>query len=109
MTTDSGHRVAWLSNTDMYFMFSVKACHEVRIALSYEPGNVTSKSYEIVIGGWSNVQSAIYDYDTPNEPVVTASTQNILHCQEHRSFWIQWDRNGKAINIYYCPKKYTFL
>lgn len=96
-TTDSGHRIAWLSNTDMAFTFSVKACHEARVALTYEPGNVTHHNYEIVLGGWSNMESAIFDMDSSaNDPVTRVPTPQLLDCQDHRSFWIQWDRNGKV-------------
>ena len=42
-----------------FFVFRAKACHDAHLALSEIPGNLEVRTYEIVIGGWGNMFTAL--------------------------------------------------
>ena len=49
----------WITTELNYFQFTVMACHDVHVALSEQPWNYSSNTFEVVIGGWSKTHSAI--------------------------------------------------
>ena len=48
---------------------------------------------EIIIGGWTNTQSAIVSLPTRDDSVFlqTVKTPAIIDCIDFRSFWISWE------------------
>ncbi|KAI8499818.1 hypothetical protein Bbelb_221350 [Branchiostoma belcheri] len=97
------HVIRTLADTKLYqwdlelpgsslLTFSVKASHDVFIALSLEQSD-RGDLYEIIIGGWGNTQSVIRrSADGPDQ--TTASTPGILSADELRGFWISWAPDG---------------
>ena len=87
--TERAFEDVWLTVTGRTnAVFSVKACTDAHVALSEVPGLFTTKTYEIIIGGYSNAYSKIRlgrDIDLKTE-----YTQNILNCNEFRYFWVSW-------------------
>ena len=49
--------INWANVTNI--TFQVEACNDAHIALSENFEQYGSRTYEIVLGGWSNTQSAI--------------------------------------------------
>ena len=45
-------------------------------------------SYEVIIGGWDNTESAIRDV-IQGDDLVRVSTSNILNCNDERWFWVK--------------------
>ena len=82
-----GYNYLWMDPSDEYFVFRVAACSDVHVALSNTATNSTA--YEIILGGWTNTQSAIRLHYSSH--LTEHSTPNILHCRRLRSFWMQWD------------------
>ncbi|XP_077993133.1 macrophage mannose receptor 1-like [Glandiceps talaboti] len=72
--------------------FEVKAVSDVHIALSPND-TIIDPMYEVVIGGWSNTQSAIRRC-AMCDLEVSVSTIDILSSTEFRAFWITFV-NGK--------------
>ena len=87
----------WLTeyaNNDM--VISVKACSDAHIILSPDVGN-TEDVYEIALGIDDNVHSVIRNTRGGTNHVI-AWTEDILSCDEYRTFWIQWV-NGSGIYV----------
>jgi len=68
------------------FDFLVKASENVHVVLT-EVENRSSDAYEIVLGGYGNLQSWI---ERNGERLVTAATDQILSDAQYQSFWISW-------------------
>ncbi|CAC5411660.1 unnamed protein product [Mytilus coruscus] len=74
--------------------FEVKACQSVTIIMSNsDDGDSSKPMYEFIIGGWSNLKSAIRrrndDSLTPgSQHSVKFYTPDLCKCDEYRPFWI---------------------
>ena len=80
----------WISVQDLGSLpFGVRACNDAHLGLFSILENNTLPMYEVVIGGWSNTQSAIR-LSSQGLDVVLVSTPGILSCAEFRSLWISW-------------------
>ena len=62
--TELNYNQAQIIPRDQQLVFGVKAATDVRLALSYTPGNHTHGTYEIIIGGGNNTQLIIRDVET---------------------------------------------
>ena len=51
---------------------------------------------EVTIGGEGNSKSSIREA-LQDKPSFDTNTKNILHCNEFRTFWIQWLTNAIAV------------
>ena len=70
---------------DQKFVFGVKAATDVRLALSYTPGNHTHGTYEIIIGGENNTLLIIRDVEMVRRILILtfhsrADINNYLFC-----------------------------
>ena len=79
----------WSSNVTTSTVLYIKACSDAHIALASQVDN-TQESYEVIIGGWENTQSAIRakpggDLETQVETV------GILNCDIYKPLWVRWD------------------
>ncbi|KAI8502505.1 CUB and sushi domain-containing protein 1 [Branchiostoma belcheri] len=72
--------------------FRVTANNDVHIALSSARADLPDM-YEIVIGGWSNSESAIRRAPAGTDQT-RVSTAGILSPGEPRGFWISWTEDG---------------
>ncbi|XP_072020262.1 macrophage mannose receptor 1-like [Amphiura filiformis] len=80
-----------------YLYFEVKASNDVHIGLSPIAGDAEAM-YEIVIGGFGNMQSVIRRcIQCENE--VVASTPSILNINEWRGFWITYNMNTGKMEV----------
>lgn len=81
--------------TTKFFTFEVMSCKDAHIALisgktEYDP------LYEIVIGGWWNLRSAIRMYKQQFLPrVIVFGT--FLECNEYKEFWVYWNSTTVVI------------
>lgn len=79
------------------FVFEVKACSDVHLALSRVPGVTTSQSYEVVIGGWNGNMSLIRDGIDGQSLIERVWTVGILNCSEFRPFWVSWTNSNITV------------
>ncbi|XP_033624558.1 macrophage mannose receptor 1-like [Asterias rubens] len=70
--------------------FKVKAASDVHIGLSSASSNQPAM-YEIIIGGWTNSNSAIRRCAQCPTNEVYISTPNFLSDKEFRGFWVEYD------------------
>ena len=77
----------WMTNLpETYVRFKVQACEEIQInLLQYVEG--TDGGYEILIGGEENQMTSITNKWADGDGS-SASTPDILHCEEFRWFWV---------------------
>ena len=73
-------------------VFTVKSCSDAHIALSSIPGDTTQKTYEIVLGGWSNTKSVIR-IGRLGAVMMSRDTPGLLVCDKENPFWIAWKDN----------------
>lgn len=81
--------------TKKFFNFEVMACNDAHVALisgntEYDP------LYEIVIGGWWNLRSAIRMYKQQIIPRVIISV-TFLECNEYKELWVYWNNTTVVI------------
>ena len=80
----------WLSVLDQEsIVFRVRACGEAHIGLARYPGISNVEMYEVVIGGWTNTKSAIRRM-LQGALEAELDETGILHCNQSRTFWINW-------------------
>ena len=72
-----------------YIIFRVKAVSDAHITLT-DTVNDYSRGYEVVIGGWTNTQSAIRHPPAGNI-VHQVATEDLLSGNEWRTFWISYN------------------
>ncbi len=78
--------------------FSVKACSDAHIVMSYVPGLTLYDSYEVALGVSDNHESVIM-LGRGGEELVRESTPNLLDCNQDKSFWISWPYTDTGIII----------
>merc|ERR1712111_303112 len=77
--------------------FKVKAKTDAHILLSQHYGG---DGHEIVIGGWSNTQSAIRDSkQKPHPGYAVTKTSNYLSSSYFRGFWINLKHDGTKLYV----------
>ncbi|ELT97145.1 hypothetical protein CAPTEDRAFT_193482 [Capitella teleta] len=83
---DFKYNYAWraIQESLSYFVFHVRACHDVHVNLSPTEGVV---KYEIFIGGMENTKSVIR---SGGEDRAEHHEEGLLHCDEYRHFWVAW-------------------
>ena len=89
---DNQHSKMWLTTESSFIRFKFQGCSDLKVALARDPQVTSTSTYEIIVGGWTNSQSAIRRA-LNGENLVTVSTPGILSCDEARPFWIGW-QNG---------------
>jgi hypothetical protein len=74
-----------------FFVFSVIACTNVGVLLSYLPGAFDLYAYNVTIGAYNNTKIVIQKMP-PERETYDYTTSDILSCDasEARSFWITW-------------------
>ncbi|XP_062588860.1 uncharacterized protein LOC134250513 [Saccostrea cucullata] len=75
---------------EKHIKFEVMGCNDAHLILS-KNRNDTVDSYEIVLGGWGDTQSAIRTRKQGN--TMANAFHSPLSCNTSRSFWVSWD-NG---------------
>jgi len=70
--------------------FRVRAGADAHVALSTMYGDTDRKTYELVLGGWSNGRSALR-YGGRGPVMVRVDTPGLLDADNFRPFWISWD------------------
>jgi len=77
--------------------FKVKAKTDAHVLLSQHTG---ADGHEIVIGGWSNTQSAIRDTkQKPHPGYAVTKTSNYLSSSYYRGFWINLKDDGMKLYV----------
>ena len=87
--TQSSNDDEYLWMTDLpltYVRFKVQACKDVQTVLSPYVDS-TNDGNQIVIGGEDNQKTSIIETSSGEEKS-SASTPDILHCDEPRWFWV---------------------
>ena len=84
----------WAAIDKTSYVFEVKACSYVHIALSATPGNTTNFVYLIVIGLDYNANSMITVVGDEVLESQTVYTPSIVSCTQFLPFWVSWN-NGK--------------
>jgi len=69
-------------------VFRVRACSSAHLLMAsiYNHGMHTT---DLTIGGSGNTKTVLKHHGSGKE-VASADTENILHCNEMRSFWVSW-------------------
>ena len=87
----------WRSVTQRdYFVFKVRACSDVHVAVAPTPGVEREEAYfDIVISGWDNTKTQIRrvlngQRSDASPPV---NTTGLLHCDHARDMWVSWTDN----------------
>ena len=76
-----------------HLIFAVKAPDNAHITLSND--KLSTKTIEIVIGGYGNINSAIREYFQQSPPVTYYENrwnEGFLQYNQFKEFWITWDR-----------------
>ena len=93
---DQSFEIGWVKVDDRKdISFEVNACKEAYVALTAYPGNKTWSTYQVLIGGWENSKSAIYDQQ--GRRVIQVDTKGIVNCNETRAFWVSWRDGAIAV------------
>merc|ERR550532_2972135 len=81
-------------------MFDVQACGNALIALTPGIGNKYPLMYEIELGANSlgTIKSTIRN-GTLGPVIAQADTPDILSCNERRTIWVSWFRQGVEVGI----------
>lgn len=74
------------------FQFQVKACMDLHIFLTQNPGSVEAYAYQIVLGSDDNQKSSIRKKE-PYQHTETFDTPNVLNCESYLDFWLSWTSN----------------
>ena len=99
-----GHDYMWMTvdKTQTNFItFRIKAASDCHVVLAPVVGE-DEQAYEVVIGGWHNTKSAIWN---PAHIILVAEveTEGILAHDEWRSFWIRYEEGhievGTGLNV----------
>ncbi|KAI0229902.1 hypothetical protein LSAT2_019688, partial [Lamellibrachia satsuma] len=81
---------AWVFTPRQHFVsFQVKACKEVFLVISKQPGEVDDSSQLVYIGGSDNTKTGIRNIFSPG-PLLQVDTPSILDCGVPLSFWLSW-------------------
>jgi hypothetical protein len=107
-TNGLNYETFWTSVIERdFFVFSVRACKDVYLALSEYPGAWKGPTYEFVIGK-DNSRSYIRD-GVGGSAMVTKSTEYILQCDVQTYFWIMWSNNTLAAGLGSIPGNNQFI
>ncbi|ELU12989.1 hypothetical protein CAPTEDRAFT_114549 [Capitella teleta] len=83
------YNYTWFVTERTSISFKVKTCADAHLALSTDPMDVSTNTYEVIIGGWENTRSSIRR-GIGGDQLQTASTPDVLSCDELRLFWVSW-------------------
>lgn len=81
-----------------YLAFQVKSCTMVHVILANTGSNTSVDAYHIILGGWSNTRSAIYETNSATYLAVV-QTPNILNCHAYTTVWVSWVLYGSQRHI----------
>jgi len=93
---DNQHTKMWLTTVTPYIEFEFQSCSDLKVALSTNPKDITSNTYEIIIGGWKNTKSVIRR-GIMQSTVAEADSPDIVSCDELRPFWIGWENGNMTV------------
>lgn len=82
-----------VTNQD-HVVFRVQACRDAHLALSEWYNNVHAKTYEIIFGGYGNMNTFIRDRATGVEGQ-KIDTPNLMDCNNYLAFWAKWEPSGR--------------
>ena len=81
------------------FTFRVRTCEDVGLVLvTSSPDGFGRHSFEVIIGGWGNSESAIKRVLTW-ATLVRVPTPQILDCDNFRTFWVSWENGVLEVGV----------